>query len=201
MSEIMADEFEDSAESGRGSLRKNLTWLIGILAGIAGIVATVIALWPDPPFTIEDWAERAEAICDDTSGEMAETAREANDAWTYTLTASQNGTATAADFVATGNLYYKMAGAQVKRAGDLSDIQKPDSEEEQVTEVIRDFRAANKLIYAAADTLRNVNTQNPQETIDRFNAQSQSYNAEVNTVNSRLTTLGAGHCVPPVNAP
>ncbi|WP_157901905.1 hypothetical protein, partial [Streptomyces kanasensis] len=128
MSEIMADEFEDSAESGRGSLRKNLTWLIGILAGIAGIVATVIALWPDPPFTIEDWAERAEAICDDTSGEMAETAREANDAWTYTLTASQNGTATAADFVATGNLYYKMAGAQVKRAGDLSDIQKPDSE-------------------------------------------------------------------------
>ncbi|WP_232791241.1 hypothetical protein, partial [Streptomyces kanasensis] len=72
---------------------------------------------------------------------------------------------------------------------------------EQVTEVIRDFRAANKLIYAAADTLRNVNTQNPQETIDRFNAQSQSYNAEVNTVNSRLTTLGAGHCVPPVNAP
>ncbi|WP_371661313.1 hypothetical protein [Streptomyces sp. NBC_00280] len=197
----MTDETENSIDSGRGRFRKHLTWLIGILAGVAGIVAAVVGLWPDPDFTLKAWAERADAVCDDTNGEQADALRTAVDAWGNALSKFKAGTATVADFVETGDLYNKLAGVSDKQAGDLSDIQKPDrdSDEERVKVVISNFRAANRMIYAATEKLRAVDPNNPQVAVDGFNTKMKSYDKKAHTVNDGLSSLGANQCVPPVN--
>ncbi|MFM9592670.1 hypothetical protein ACKI1J_37235 [Streptomyces scabiei] len=197
----MTDEPENSIDSRRGRFRKNLTWLIGILAGVAGIVAAVAGLWPDPDFSLKAWSERADAVCDDTNGEQANALRTAVDTWGITLAKFKDGTATVADFVQTGDLYNKLAGVSDKQAGDLSDIQRPDrdSDEDRVKVVIRNFRAANRMIYAATKKLRAIDPNNPQAAIDGFNKKMKSYDKKARTVNDGLSSLGAYQCLPPVN--
>jgi hypothetical protein len=195
----MADGSENGApEDDHHHIIKRVALTIGILASIAGIVGTIVALWPDPPFTIQQWAKEANAVCDDTSGEMADAAREANDQWGRTQAHWQQGTAHPGYFVHAGNLYAKLAGVQDKRVGGLSNIREPNSKADEVTEIVEHFRSANDALYASAETLRKANYQNMHATVTEFDAQARLFNRKGESVNERLTDLGAGHCVPNV---
>ncbi|MGW9595075.1 hypothetical protein ACWHLZ_32850 [Streptomyces chartreusis] len=198
----MDEETDEPGEGGGNrNLRKNVGWAIAALAGIGGIITTVIALWPDPPFTIQDWAREANSVCDDTSGELVAVAQEANDEMGRLRGHMQQGTAQPGYFIYAGNLYSKQAGVQDKRAGEFSKIEEPNEQKETVDGVIADLRRADDSLYSIAKTLRSARSDNMVAVLASYDYQANLYNLDAKSVNDRLADIGADACVPNVEEP
>ncbi|MGA4849310.1 hypothetical protein ACOBQB_24750 [Streptomyces sp. G5(2025)] len=187
--------------NNNGIPRRRIWEMLGVGAAVAGVVIGLIEVWPDPDFTLKDWSKEANAACAQTQGDLDEAARDANDALAGLDEAYTQGTATRDDFVATGNMFYKLAGLQNKQAGDLSRIRTPDSRADETKSVVDDMRAADRTLYRAAEKLRHVDVQNPQETLQDFDELTQSFNRKADSINQRLEELGAHHCLSAVDAP
>ncbi|WP_447037517.1 hypothetical protein [Streptomyces sp. DSM 118878] len=164
-------------------------------AAVAGVIIGVVQVWPDPPFTLKDWAKEANTTCAQTMGEVDDVARDANDAVAALDAGYAEGTAMPEDFVYVGNLLYKMAGLQNRQAGDLGGIRSPSSKSGETGSIVDDMRAANRTLYQAAEKLRHVNVEDPQETVDSFGVLVDSYNQKNDGNNRSLKSMGAHHCL------
>ncbi|MFH8288969.1 hypothetical protein [Streptomyces sp. NPDC018059] len=184
-----------------GISRRRVWEILGVAAALAGVVIGVIQVWPDAPFTLQDWRKEVNAACAQTQGDLDEAARDANDALAGLSEAYSQGTATQENFVATGNLFYKLAGLQNKQAGDIGRVRTPSTSADETESVVDDMRDADRTLYRAAEKLRQVNAENAQKKLNEFDALTQSFNRKADDVNQQLEELGAHHCLPAVEAP
>lgn len=200
----MVDDIgQEAPSSGGGNTHRRLWEILGVAAGVAGVVVGLVQVWPDPPFKLQDWVKEANAVCGETAGEMEEAARASQDYSAQLVIAYRQGMATWQQFYETGNSYYRLAGLQNKRAGDLAKIRTPSEKGEEIEAMLDDMQEGDRLIYQSAEKLRNANSQNLQQATSEYDELTRLYREKAKSINTRMKNMGADDCLPavPVHEP
>lgn len=177
---------------------KSLTWWITILAGLAGIIALIVTLIDRPgPFTIRDWTARANSACDRNVLNGPITASQIKRDTESVLHDFQSNMSAQSDIIKLASDLGAINSAENKRAADLADIPRPNSQEDQVQRAISAFNNASKQIHKAMAALELIDVNNATSTQKGMTQFSASFRASIpyyEEARRILQKLGVTHC-------
>ncbi|MEV7372970.1 hypothetical protein AB0O51_19080 [Streptomyces sp. NPDC090301] len=164
-----------------------MAWWVGILAGLAGIVALVLSITDRDDFTVEEWSREASAACDTFEGEVAENYRVATE---LLAMVNPEGPGDKRDQEA-GDAWGRLAGSERKITGEMGKIQMPSSHQGAVRDLLEAMNDVSDEDYGLAADLRRLTFNS--KSFENFAKQRNEYVAQVL---DHLNTLKVTHCLP-----
>ncbi|WP_159046635.1 hypothetical protein [Streptomyces sp. XY413] len=187
-----------------GTRTKHLKAWTGVIAALAGIVTLGFFLWdryfPDP-FTVKEWAVKANSICDRHIKGLHDAYNQSkNSLMAYDQATSSIGTPqgpTEAQIAALINRAAQdldsYAGTERQSKADLDALERPEDHEEEVDRLIE---AMNQMSQKDSELGRYFETIGQGEVPDRKRYEIENErNALVEEVEGTLTQLGATQCL------
>ncbi|MFJ8081520.1 hypothetical protein ACIQ6Y_12965 [Streptomyces sp. NPDC096205] len=155
---------EDPEGDSRGRIRKHVGWWIGVIAGLCGIAGLIFSITTKDEFTLKEWRQQADAVCDDLSGSLL-------DKWATAAGAVgtlEEGGYQSADYQSAADAWLAAEQSVRKLTSEIGKIEMPNSHKENISRLLDDLTATgNADGMLAVDLGTEVLTEGSEAAKDR----------------------------------